>query len=43
MENQETKETKTEERKAKGQTKRGFAIPVDSFNPNDRSLAEGAD
>jgi hypothetical protein len=39
MEKQDTKETKQEERKAS----RGFAIPADSFNPNDRSLAEGAD
>ncbi len=43
MEKQETIETKPEERKVKSQTKRGFAIPADSFNPNDRSLAEGAD
>lgn len=34
------KETKSaEERKST----RGFAIPAESFNPNDRSLAEGAD
>jgi len=42
MEKQETKESKPEERKSKTATK-GFAIPCDTFNPNDRSLAEGAD